>query len=113
MDRCKHRYNQISSIYNKKNLPFIEHLQSGILTNMNPCITCPGDKKTNRNLAVLVDRIDPKEYSEMEKMVTCRPTNSNVFTFQDEENKDYLTCCKGFGGMVYTGGWDSVIKVYK
>ena len=65
MDRCKHRYNQIYSIYNKKSLPFVEHLQSGILTNMNPCITCPADKKSNKNLSVLVEKIETKEYFEI------------------------------------------------
>lgn len=60
MDRCKHRYNQVYSIYNKKVLPFIEYLPSGILTNLNPCISCPGDKKTNKNLSVLVDRVETK-----------------------------------------------------
>ena len=58
MDRCKHRYNQIYSIYNKKSLPFLEHLQSGVLTNMNPCLAFPGEKKANRNLSVLIDKIE-------------------------------------------------------
>lgn len=57
MDRCKHRYNQIYSIYNKKSLPFLEHLQGGTLTNMNPCLAYPGEKKSNRNLSVLIDKI--------------------------------------------------------
>ena len=84
MDRCKHRYNQIYSIYNKKVLPFLEHTQAGIMTNMNPCITCPADKKLNRNLSILVDRIETRDYYETEKLVTCKPPNSKIFTFQDE-----------------------------
>ena len=60
MDRCKHRYNQIYSVYNKKFLPFVEHLPSGILTNLNPCITNPSDFKSNRNLTLLVDKKEQK-----------------------------------------------------
>ena len=56
MDRCRNRYNQIYSVYNKKSLPFLEHLSSGILTNMNPCLTNPSDYKSNRNLSLLVDK---------------------------------------------------------
>jgi hypothetical protein len=33
---CRHRYNQILSIYNKKCVPFVEYFSGGILTNFNP-----------------------------------------------------------------------------
>lgn len=33
---CRHRYNQILSIYNKKCIPFVEYFPSGILTSFNP-----------------------------------------------------------------------------
>ena len=61
MDRCKHRYNQIYSIYNKKSIPFLEHLPSGILTHINP--TAGGEIKGKKNLTLLVDRIDNKDMS--------------------------------------------------
>lgn len=56
MDRCKHRYNQIYSIYNKKSVPFIEHLDGGILTNLNPTVATQPDLKSNKNLCMLVDK---------------------------------------------------------
>jgi hypothetical protein len=33
---CRHRYNQVLSIYNKKCVPFVEYFPGGILTNFNP-----------------------------------------------------------------------------
>jgi hypothetical protein len=57
MDRCKHRYNQICSIYNKKSLPFVEHLQHGVMINMNPF---PAERKQNGVFSVLVDKMDAK-----------------------------------------------------
>lgn len=61
MDRCKYRYNQIYSIYNKRSLPFLEHLPSGILTHLNP--TQDSEIKGRRNLALLVDKADTKDYN--------------------------------------------------
>lgn len=79
MDRCKHRYNQIYSIYNKKSLPFIEHLPSGILTHLNPT---PGTAvKGKKNLTLLVDRTDNRDFNEIERPLTCKPISSHINTF--------------------------------
>ena len=41
LEGCKNRYNQISSIYTKKNLPFVEYIGGSVLTCLNPTQSTP------------------------------------------------------------------------
>jgi hypothetical protein len=46
-------------------------------------------------------------------VVSCKPPGCKIYSFAEEENADYLTCCKIIGNMVFVGGLEPVIKVYK
>ena len=113
MDRCKHRYNQIYSVYNKKSLPFVEHLSSGILTHLNPCIQNPSDYKSNKNLTIFVDKKEQKDYTEIERFAFPKQGNTGIHTFDEYEAPNHLTACQLFPNMLAVGGWDSVIRIYK
>ena len=86
MDNCTNRYNQIYSIYNKKKLPFLEYLSGGILTNFNPSIVNPSEKKSRNGFSLLVDKRESKEYGEIEKPLSARPNNYPTFSFAEEES---------------------------
>lgn len=66
LDNCKNRYNQISSLYNKRSLPFLDFLPSGVLTSFNPTPTSPIDPKPNPPpFSILIDKREGKELLEV------------------------------------------------
>jgi hypothetical protein len=113
MDNCKNRYNQIASMYNRKTLPFLEYLGTGVLTNCNPCHNAPSEQRTKLPFTLLTDRRENKDYSEIERILNYKPQPFNrVVTFPGDENKDYYTCCRVLPNLVVVGCRNSLIKIF-
>ncbi len=121
MDSCKYRYNQICTVFNKCSLPFVEYLQSGILTHINPILnnnTKTLNRKLRTGLSLLVEssKVESKDKEgedSFEKTLTNRPNNYQLSSFQEEECSDYYTCCRMLPNAVAVGCRNSVIKIYK
>lgn len=112
----KQIYSQISSISNKRCLPFIEYLPTGILTHFNPCV--PGKGKIIRQSSdlSLLNFYNPQSKRESKMLSPIEREVKKVSTcnfLPEEEAPNYLTCCRVMGGFVVTGGRDSVVRIYK
>lgn len=113
MDNCKKRYNQISSMYTRKCLPFLEYTNSGILTNCNSTNAFPSELRNRSTFTLLTEKRENRDYNDIERILTGKPNSSHkVMTFNGEENKDYYTCCRVLPQMVVVGCRNSLLKIF-
>jgi|JI6StandDraft_1071083.scaffolds.fasta_scaffold04376_7 hypothetical protein len=116
LSSSKQRYSQITSISNKRYLPFLEFLSCGILTQFNPSITMKNKPvRPAQNLALLnayqqQTKRESKQISPIEKEL--KKVSNNWF-IAEEEAPDYFTCCKVLPNLVVTGGRDSIVRIYR
>ena len=113
----KQKYAQITSISNKKCVPFLEYLAGGILTNMNPTIASKSQptrpNKGANNLTLLNTnpyKKDNKIISPIEREV--KVVGKNAF-IPEEEASDFYTACRVLPHFLVAGSRDSMLKVYK
>ena len=115
LDNSKNRYNQISSLYNRKQLSYIEWINAGILTTCNPIPSSPPNLRTNAPLVLLTEKRDLafKDILEIERPLAVRQNNSHkIFSFNEEESNEFITCCKVLPNFVVLGTRNSQLKIY-
>ncbi len=115
LDNSKNRYNQISSLYNRKQLSYIEWINSGILTSCNPIPNPPPNLRSNTPLVLLSEKKDVmyKDALEIERPLTVRPNNSHkIYSFSGEESNEFVTSCKVLPNFVVLGTRNSQLKIY-
>lgn len=116
LSSSKQRYSQITSISNKRHLPFLEFLSCGILTQFNPSVTGKSKNlKPSQNLALLnayqqQAKRESKIVSPIEKELR---RVSNSWFLPEEESPDYFTCCRVLPSLIATGGRDSIVRIYR
>jgi hypothetical protein len=114
LDNSKNRYNQISSLYHRRQLPFVEWLHAGVLTTLNPLpgAALPGGAAP---FALLTDRKEAglRDPADIERPLGVRPNNSHrVMGFAGEESREWASCCRVLPNLVVVAGRNNQIKIY-